>query len=91
MNEGILQSILSFFTQILNLASTIYIYNDNGIRVSVLSFFVALSILGIVLIALLNFIRFTPYNLSEGFKESSVRSKVRSRRLLRRYYKNAGK
>lgn len=76
MNEGILQSILSFVTQVLEFASNIYIYNDNGIRVSVLSFFVALSILGIVLFALLNFVRTAPY--SETVK-GSVRSIKRRR------------
>lgn len=76
MNEGILQYILGLVTQVIDLSSTIYVYDDNGIRVSVLSFFVALSILSIVLFALLNFVRTAPY--SETVK-GSVRSIKRRR------------
>lgn len=89
MTDGILQSILSFVTQVVDLADNVYVYNDNGIQVSVLSFFVALSITGIILIALLNFIRFSSFSLPGGFRERSARSRVRSDKLKRKYYPNS--
>ena len=75
MNNGILQALLSFINQILDLAGDIYIYNDNGIRVSLISFFVAISIFGIVIVALLNFVRQAPVDVI-----SSAKSKKRKDR-----------
>lgn len=75
MNNGILQALLSFINQIIDLAGDIYIYNDNGIRVSLISFFVALSIFGIVLVALLNFVRQAPVDMISSAKSKKRRDR----------------
>ena len=75
MNNGILQALLSFINQILDLAGDIYIYNDNGIRVSLISFFVALSIFGIVIVALLNFVRQAPVDVISSAKSKKRRDR----------------
>lgn len=79
MNNGILQALLSFINQILDLAGDIYIYNDNGIRVSLISFFVSLSIFGIVLVALLNFVRQAPVDIISNVKSEKQYQKRRER------------
>ena len=75
MNNGILQALLSFINQVLDLAGDIYIYNDNGIRVSLISFFVALSIFGIVIVALLNFVRQAPVDVISSAKSKKRRDR----------------
>ena len=75
MNNGILQALLSFINQVLDLAGDIYIYNDNGIRVSLISFFVALSIFGIVIVALLNFVRQDPVDVISSAKSKKRRDR----------------
>ena len=61
-NNSIFDMLWSMISQVLQLATDIKVYDDNGISVSVLQFFIALSIMFIVLSALLNFIRVQSVN-----------------------------
>ena len=83
MNEGILHFIFGLVRELLDFADTVYVYNDNGIKVSVVSFFVALTIFGIILVSLLNFIRSAPV---ESVGDIPIPRRSRRRPQQRRYY-----
>lgn len=69
-NNAIFDMLWSMIQQVIQLASDIKIYDDNGISVSVIQFFIALAIMFIILSALLNYIRVQSVNNVGHVKES---------------------
>lgn len=67
MNDSIIDFLKSCFVRLYQLGSTIYIYNDNGIQISLISFILALAIMTIVLTSLINTVR---YRVGSGVSDA---------------------